>query len=116
MDSTNEPTNFEIEVFSNAVTQYLMSTKDDDVPISEARNTATKVGLTAVLPVYRERMLKARNEIKDGDVVDEIEAKTYTELTMELHDKDGVCLMSCPLESPVVTGDMVQFPPIRVTI
>lgn len=35
---------------------------------------------------------------------------------MYLMDGDGVCLMSAPVNSPVVNGDTIQFPPIKVSI
>lgn len=35
---------------------------------------------------------------------------------MYLMDRDGVCLMSAPVNSPVTNGDTIQFPPIKVSL
>lgn len=53
-----EPTSEEVQAFTSAATEYLFSTKDDDVPVKEARDATTLFGLRAVLPLFQERLLK----------------------------------------------------------
>jgi hypothetical protein len=47
-------------------------------------------------------------ELDDGPI--------FSNLTMKLYDRHGVCLMYAPVNSPVVNGDTIQFPPIKITI
>jgi len=54
-------------------------------------------------------------EDSDEKVVDVI-SRHLTGLTMKLFNEGGVCLMSSRIDSPVVNGDTIQFPPIKVSL
>ncbi len=50
------------------------------------------------------------------EAVTDIVAKSLVNITMKLFNEDGVCLMSSRVGAPVINGDTVQFPPIKVSL
>jgi hypothetical protein len=37
-------------------------------------------------------------------------------MTMRLFNESGVCLMSSRVETPVINGDTIQFPPFKISL
>jgi hypothetical protein len=40
----------------------------------------------------------------------------HTGLTLKLFASNGTCLMTSPVASPVITGDSISFPPIKISL
>jgi hypothetical protein len=101
-DTHWRPTKFYI-LDGRSVCEYHLrkiQTQNED---PEPENTQGQPRLEEVLEPY------AREAV---DIV----ARHLVGLTMKLYNEDGVCLMSSRVGAPVVNGDTVQFPPIKISL